>query len=242
MTFYAYMRVSTSEQTFASQFKAINDAKFDVKKENVFTDKITGVSAGDERPGWSALMNKVKSGDTVVGYRLDRLGRDTQEILARIQHLFELGIQVQIVKPAMLINPHDAFAKFQMTLLVAFADLERSISKERQRDGIDARKEAQKKDPSILTGRRPLSKGVREKCYSLYLQGISVYEIRQTLKKQFDLQKTPSARTIYNIINEYKIDDIIREEVKAKRKALQSGDLVLDGGELTAEEKAVLFS
>jgi DNA invertase Pin-like site-specific DNA recombinase len=81
-----YVRVSTVAQTLEQQEAALNAAGV----EKMFSDNMSG--ARDDRPGLAALMEYVRGGDTVVVWKLDRLGRNTLHILETVKTLTERGI------------------------------------------------------------------------------------------------------------------------------------------------------
>ncbi|VAU30990.1 Resolvase/TnpR [Klebsiella variicola] len=80
MRLFGYARVSTSQQSLDIQIRALKEAG--VKANRIFTDKASGSSV--DRPGLDLLRMKVEDGDAILVKKLDRLGRDTADIL-RIQ-------------------------------------------------------------------------------------------------------------------------------------------------------------
>ncbi|WP_166651613.1 recombinase family protein [Parasaccharibacter apium] len=176
-------------------------------------DVIPGVSKGSDRPKWSKLNSILKSGDEVVSYRLDRFGRSAVDVISNIKDLMKRDIKVSILSPKMSFDKEDYFSQFLLTLFSGLSEMERNITKERQKAGIAARREAKKKHPELLLSRRPLSYAVRKNCYGLYLSGLSVFEIRQQVKKNHDLPKKPGRQTVYDIINEFKLTEKQKEDV-----------------------------
>jgi len=81
-----YTRVSTVAQTLDQQNKAL--AAAGVRK--TFSDKMSG--ARDDRPGLAALLDYVREGDSVVVWRLDRLGRNTLHVLETVKALTDRGV------------------------------------------------------------------------------------------------------------------------------------------------------
>src|SRR5437868_8006391 len=81
-----YTRVSTVAQTLDQQNAALASAGV----TKTFSDTISG--AKDDRPGLAALMDYVRAGDTVVVWKLDRLGRNTLHILETVKELTDAGV------------------------------------------------------------------------------------------------------------------------------------------------------
>src|SRR5260370_24399102 len=84
-----YARVSTQDQTLDLQTDALKHAGC----EKIFTDTTTGARL--ERPGLQAAMNHLRAGDTLVVWRLDRLGRTLRHLIATITDLSDKGIGVK---------------------------------------------------------------------------------------------------------------------------------------------------
>ena len=88
MTLYGYARVSTIEQEVNLQLDALKQAGCD--DTNIFTDKVSGAKA--ERPGLDAVLKKLKDGDTLLVWRLDRLGRSMPHLVTLVEELRERGV------------------------------------------------------------------------------------------------------------------------------------------------------
>jgi len=88
----AYYRVSTADQSIEAQRNAMG-GDFDQE----FTDE--GVSGGvmaADRPGFAAMLDKVRAGDTVHVYAVDRLGRDALDIQGTVRRLIDAGVVVDV--------------------------------------------------------------------------------------------------------------------------------------------------
>ncbi|WP_251320674.1 recombinase family protein, partial [Escherichia coli] len=79
MRLFGYARVSTSQQSLDLQVRALKDAG--VKANRIFTDKASGSST--DREGLDLLRMKVEEGDVILVKKLDRLGRDTADMIQR---------------------------------------------------------------------------------------------------------------------------------------------------------------
>ena len=95
MRLLGYTRVSTSNQDAQLQLDALVSAG--VQKRDVFADVTSGSRAAAERPGMQKLLGYAEPGDTVVVWRVDRLGRSLIDVLNTVNLLRERGIQVRSV-------------------------------------------------------------------------------------------------------------------------------------------------
>lgn len=118
-----YTRVSTIAQTLEQQNTAL--AAAGVTK--VFSDTMSG--ARDDRPGLVALLGYVRQGDTVVVWKLDRLGRNTLHILETVKALTDRG--VTLVSTTDGIDSSTAAGRMMIGVLGSLAEYERELVKER---------------------------------------------------------------------------------------------------------------
>lgn len=118
-----YVRVSTVTQTLDQQ----NSALAAVGVTKTFSDTISG--AKDDRPGLGALMDYVRDGDTVVVWKLDRLGRNTLHILETVRALTDRG--VTLISTTDGIDSSTAAGRMVIGVLASMAEFERELIKER---------------------------------------------------------------------------------------------------------------
>ena len=118
-----YVRVSTVAQTLEQQEAALNAAGV----EKTFSDTMSG--ARDDRPGLATLMEYVREGDTVVVWKLDRLGRNTLHILETVKELTERG--VTLVSTTDGIDSSTPAGRMMIGVLGSLAEYERELIKER---------------------------------------------------------------------------------------------------------------
>src|SRR6266568_5946556 len=83
-----YARVSKGEQVLALQLDALG--KVGCAKKDIFTDKVSGSKSS--RPGLDECLQKLKSGDTLVVWRLDRLGRSIRHLIDLVEDLRQRGV------------------------------------------------------------------------------------------------------------------------------------------------------
>ena len=123
MTTVGYARVSTDHQNLTAQTDALEAAGC----ERVFTDQLSGVIV--ERPGLAALLDHVRSGDTVVVVALDRLGRSLSGVIATIETLTEAGVLLRSLREG--IDYSTPTGKMLAGIFAALAGYERELMHER---------------------------------------------------------------------------------------------------------------
>lgn len=133
MTTIAYVRVSTDDQTTENQRRAIQD-RYKVTKW--FAEEgVSGTVLAAKRPAMAALLQYVREGDTVVVVAIDRLGRDTIDVLTTVEALRQKGVSVVSMREGFdLATPA---GRLMLTMLAAVAELERDNIKARQMAGIE---------------------------------------------------------------------------------------------------------
>ena len=130
-----YARVSTNDQKLDLQMDALLAAG--VHPDRIYTDKASG-GPGAKRPGFSAAMKSCRSGDTLVVWKLDRIGRSLMEVLAVFERLNAKGAGVKVLTEQ--IDTSTAMGRFVMHILGALAEMERGLIRERTMAGLAAGK------------------------------------------------------------------------------------------------------
>ena len=134
-TIFAYCRVSTAEQTTDNQVKAILEAGYEVPPHHVVSETCSGSLCAASRPRFQELLTKLRTGDTLVTLKMDRLGRNSVDVQQTIEQLIEMG-----VKPIILNFPvHDltsSSGRLILQMLANVAEFERSLIQERTREGL----------------------------------------------------------------------------------------------------------
>ncbi len=166
---FGYARVSTSQQSLDVQVNALKQAG--VKANRIFTDKATGSNV--DREGLNLLRIKVEEGDIIMVKRLDRLGRDTVDMIQLIKEFDQLGVAIRFLDDG--ISTEGTMGKMIVTILSAVAQAERQRILERTNEG---RIEAMAK--GVKFGRKRTIN--RDKVISMRSQGISAVQIASTLK------------------------------------------------------------
>lgn len=133
---FGYARVSTIDQNLDSQIKLLREAKV----EQIITEKASGVD--EKRIALTELLNQMIAEDTLIVTRLDRLGRNTKQLLELIELL--TGKNIHLVVLNLGIDTRTASGKFILTIMAAFSELDRTMIKEKQQLGISIAKSKNK--------------------------------------------------------------------------------------------------
>ena len=138
MANFGYGRVSTSTQHTENQRLELEAAGFRI--DYWFADVgISGKTCASQRPEFSLLLEKIRDGETLVVSKLDRLGRDSIDVLQTIRLLGARGIEV-IVLQLGKVDLTSVAGKLLLTMLVAVAEMERDLLVERTAAGLERAK------------------------------------------------------------------------------------------------------
>lgn len=141
-----YIRVSSVDQNEARQLE-------DLALDRSFTDKASGKQAA--RPQLLELLAYVREGDTVVCHAMDRLARNVGDLRSLVETLTRKGVHVRFVKEGLTFTGEDnPMATLLLNVMGAIAEFERSLIRERQREGIAI---AKRKGGVFLGRKRKLS-------------------------------------------------------------------------------------
>lgn len=123
-----YVRISAFDQNPARQLEQVH-------VDRTFTDRASGKDT--KRPELEALQAFVREGDTVVVHSMDRLARNLDDLRRLVQDLTKSGVRVEFVKEGLVFTGDDSpMATLLLSVMGAFAEFERSLLRERQREGI----------------------------------------------------------------------------------------------------------
>src|ERR1017187_3794271 len=137
-----YIRVSSLDQNTERQLEG-------VKLDKVFTDKASGKDTA--RPQLQAALEYLREGDLLLVHSMDRLARSVDDLRGIVLDLTKKGVHVQFVKENLVFTGEDsAMSNLLLSLLGAVAEFERSMIRERQREGIAIAKKA-----GVYKGRKP---------------------------------------------------------------------------------------
>ena len=169
MRLFGYTRVSTSQQALDSQVRALHSAG--VKPHRIFTDQVSGRSL--DRAGLKMLQLKVEKGDVVLVRKLDRLGRDTADMIRLIREFDQNGVAVRFLDDG--ITTEGTMGRMVVTILSAVAQAEHERILERTNEG---RLEAKAK--GVRFGRKPSIDSKR--VLKLHHKGLGATEISRQLQ------------------------------------------------------------
>src|SRR6476619_6177201 len=131
-----YARVSTAHQSLDQQMDALTAAGVDANR--VYTDKLSGTSTRQQRPGLAALLDYAREGDAIVVVGIDRLGRNAAEVMQTIRDLGERGIVLRSLREG--IDTSNATGRMVAGVLASLAELELELGRERRAAAREARR------------------------------------------------------------------------------------------------------
>ncbi|MFC0170230.1 recombinase family protein [Pseudoduganella danionis] len=133
MAAVGYVRVSSVDQNLARQLEGM-------KLDRVFEDKVSGKDT--KRPALQEMLLYVREGDTLHVHSIDRLARNLVDLRKLVETLNSKGVIVTFHKEALTFSPDQSnpMSVLMLNMMGAFAEFERSMIRERQREGIAAAK------------------------------------------------------------------------------------------------------
>jgi DNA invertase Pin-like site-specific DNA recombinase len=124
-TTIGYARVSTVDQTLEQQIAALTAAG----AGKIFQDKISGTTRGDDRPGFNECLKYLREGDTLIVWRLDRLGRSMRHTVNTMAELTERGVTVRSLTDG--VDTSTAAGRMIAGVMSSLAEYERESIRER---------------------------------------------------------------------------------------------------------------
>jgi DNA invertase Pin-like site-specific DNA recombinase len=174
-----YVRVSSIDQNTVRQLDGVT-------LDKTFTDKASGKDTN--RPELKAAMDYLRDGDVLVVHSMDRLARNIGDLLKIVETLNKRGVVVEFVKEALVFTGDDsAMSKLMLTIMGGVAEFERSMIRERQREGIAKAKEAGKYEGRKSTMTTAQVQAIRDR--------VAAGENKSALGREFGVTR----QTIYNI-------------------------------------------
>jgi DNA invertase Pin-like site-specific DNA recombinase len=168
-----YARTSTVEQAAGLEAQLAALRKEGCKK--VFQERVSSIVQRDQL---EAALDFAREGDTFVVTKMDRLARSTQHLLQIVQGLEEKGVALRILDfKGDKVDTHSPQGKLILTMFAAFAQFEREIMLERQRDGI-----AKAKAEGKYKGRSPTARAKTKDVKALAASGVGPSEIARRLE------------------------------------------------------------
>jgi DNA invertase Pin-like site-specific DNA recombinase len=184
-----YKRVSTVDQNTMRQLDG-------VAVDEVFEDKASGKSTS-QRPALDAMLKHVRKGDVVLCHSMDRMARNLDDLRGIVLGLTSRGVRVEFTKEGLSFTGEDnALSKLLLSVMGAFAEFERSLILERQREGIAIAKAAGR-----YKGRKPklTVEEIQELC-----RRVANGEQKSMLARQFKI----SRETLYQYVRSEETVDV----------------------------------
>lgn len=168
-----YARVSTQDQNLALQLEALTKAGC----QQVFEDTLSGTRA--DRPGLGKALDMLREGDTLVVWKLDRLGRSVKQLVELVSDLHKQNVQFKSLTDS--IDTGTPSGRFFFHVMASLAEMERDLIVERNRAGLDVARQLGRKggrkpkmtDSKIESAKKLLASGVPPKDVAKNL-GVSV--------------------------------------------------------------------
>ncbi|ENG1466654.1 recombinase family protein [Yersinia enterocolitica] len=132
---FGYCRVSSTEQRLDRQLVVLEPLC-----DKVLTEKVSGKSTSD-RPVLQNLLSQLRAGDTLLALSIDRLARNTKDLLELVDELIEQGVTVKFVDNNMSFDNSPA-SRLILTMMGAVAEFERGIIASRRNEGISLARQA----------------------------------------------------------------------------------------------------
>ena len=164
-----YVRVSTNDQNTALQRNALECAGCEL----IFEDKISGRTS--DRPGLKRVLRTLSEGDTLVVWKLDRLGRSVKQLVDLVGELHKQGVQFKSLTDA--IDTGTPSGRFFFHVMASLAEMERELIVERTRAGLDVARQLGRKG-----GRKPkMTESKIESAKKLLASGVPAKDVAKNL-------------------------------------------------------------
>jgi DNA invertase Pin-like site-specific DNA recombinase len=168
-----YKRVSTADQSTARQL-------VDIPLDRVYEDYASGATR--DRPELKRCLDALRKGDTLHVHAVDRISRSMRDLIDIVEQVLRSEASIIIYSPKLEFstNENNHFQTFQLQLFASIAQLERAMSRERQKEGI-----AQAKVNGTRSGKpfgqQPLDPNLKPKAIDLFNQGMTITHIAKDL-------------------------------------------------------------
>jgi len=164
-----YARVSTHDQNLELQREALTRAGC----QKIYEDKVSGARAG--RPGLTKALEVLREGDTLVVWKLDRLGRSVKQLVDLVGELHKQAVQFKSLTDA--IDTGSPSGRFFFHVMAGLAEMERELTVERTRAGLEAARQLGRKG-----GRKPkMTDSKIESAKKLLASGIPPRDVARNL-------------------------------------------------------------
>jgi DNA invertase Pin-like site-specific DNA recombinase len=188
---YAYIRVSSVDQNTARQEEAFSKAGFQI--DQTYIEQASAKDAN--RPQLQSMLGQVRTGDTIIVHSIDRLCRNMMDMCSITTNLRSRGVSLIFLKEQLIFHADTSnpMQDLQLHMMSAFSQFERSLIKERQADGIAAKKARGEKTGRPVADIEKIpqiealkAKGIKLKlaCDNVGLGVSTYYKLRNQMKNQ----------------------------------------------------------
>jgi DNA invertase Pin-like site-specific DNA recombinase len=169
-----YKRVSTKDQVTDRQL-------LDIPLDRVYEESVSGATR--DRPRLIACLDALREGDTLHVHSVDRLARSLIDALSIIEQVIQAGAKIIFYAEKLEFSSDKAnpYHTFVLQIFASIAQLERSMGKQRQREGIDRAKERGTRSGKPF-GNQPLDMSLRPRAIELSMQGLNISQIARAMK------------------------------------------------------------
>lgn len=197
-----YARISTETQVLDQQIDAL--IKYGVDERNIYKEQVS--TASRKRPELEKVLEYLKTGDTLVVCKLDRLGRSLEHLLSLMNH-FMIN-DINFVSLSEKIDTQSATGKLQFQIIASFAEFERNIISDRTKEALAAIKKRGRKlgRPFILLDEQ------KEAICKMFEEGYAIRKIAKTINIK-------STTPIYNYLKELNIRNFKRKKERVYLEA-----------------------
>jgi DNA invertase Pin-like site-specific DNA recombinase len=134
---YGYTRTSTKDkQDDDLQRRALLNER--VAECDIFSDQVSGSKEAKSRSGWTDLDGRLREGDELIVWRIDRIGRSMIDVITTVKDLVDRGVKIKSLCDG--ISPETREGRLMLSLMATFAEYERELIQERVQAGVDAAK------------------------------------------------------------------------------------------------------
>lgn len=175
---YGYTRTSTKDkQDDDLQRRALIDAG--VADRQIYADQVSGAKHARARAGWSALDERLRGGDELVVWRIDRIGRSMIDVITTVTELLDRDVAVRSLTDG--IDPSTREGRLMLNLMATFAEYERELIQERVQAGVDSARARGVKFGRPAPDAAKVARNLRTVQHLIEAEGLSVVEAATTV-------------------------------------------------------------
>lgn len=175
---YGYTRTSTKDkQDDDLQRRALIDVGVGAKQ--IFSDQVSGSKEAKSRLGWTNLDGRLREGDELVVWRIDRIGRSMIDVITTVKDLVDRGVKIKSLSDG--ITPETREGRLMLSLMATFAEYERELIQERVQAGVDAAKARGVKFGRPAPDAEKVALNLRTVKYLIDAEGLGVVDAARTV-------------------------------------------------------------